>query len=213
MLCKCVAQRCALSILTLCDSAKRNSETSPLLRLPREIRDKIWEEVLANRILKPFYFGRKKRPDHYCTVSGSKMNLGLLLTCRQVYSETALLPFEGNIFAFQGITLALNDVRKIKKVYRGYIRHIQICIDHHRSQRQQVADLRKIGSMFPGLSSIRIEYEWYTEMYKNEDLYVRYMQIQLDMAAKQFSQLPIQAVSSSYPHLAQKLVMPTQGAR
>ncbi|KAF1932006.1 uncharacterized protein M421DRAFT_416734 [Didymella exigua CBS 183.55] len=75
----------------------RNSRESPLLRLPAELRIKIWAYLLAYRhVLKQF-------PSRWRPGSGSSastIRLDILRVCRQTYTETALLPFTLNSFTF-----------------------------------------------------------------------------------------------------------------
>ncbi|KAF1832936.1 hypothetical protein BDW02DRAFT_624666, partial [Decorospora gaudefroyi] len=78
---------------------QRNQRDSPLLRLPAELRNKIYRFVLGGNHIRP-----------YCeTVMGvwevsfpgwaySRLQLALLEVCRQVYAETKLLPFSLNRF-------------------------------------------------------------------------------------------------------------------
>jgi len=62
------------------------NEQSPLLRLPAELRNAIYEYVLCNKFI---------------TVKGISpppSMLGLPRTCRQIYQETELLSYSGNTF-------------------------------------------------------------------------------------------------------------------
>lgn len=101
---------------------KRNFATSPLLRLPPEIRNRIYSLALGpHRIVvryiphEHYYKTIKKQryPMHYggglynrCASrdflkEGSRsLRLGLLRSCRQIYGEVALLPYSLNKFAF-----------------------------------------------------------------------------------------------------------------
>jgi hypothetical protein len=78
------------------DSAQRNTTTSPLLRLPRELRDLIWTYTLSGNIIKAEY-----RPvDKYPRATPLKHRFGLLRTCRQIYAETSSLPWTLSTFSF-----------------------------------------------------------------------------------------------------------------
>ncbi|KAF2996838.1 hypothetical protein E8E13_003511 [Curvularia kusanoi] len=74
----------------------RNQEQSPLLRLPRELRDKIWYHVIGNN-----YISMKPYPQEHlacaeypgCTTMPLIKLFALGSTCRQLHGETALLPF------------------------------------------------------------------------------------------------------------------------
>ena len=80
----------------------KSNQESPLLRLPPEIRNKIWEYTLGHNILKPIRVRLGWRSYKHRWISRrneSQINLSLLATCRQIYSEGALMPFVFNTFA------------------------------------------------------------------------------------------------------------------
>lgn len=87
------------ALIFLIDRAERNSEASPLLRLPVEIRTRIFAYVLGGNeysVYKP-----KKKP--VCAIEGqprgeAHRNLQVQRVCTQIYSETATLPFTLNTF-------------------------------------------------------------------------------------------------------------------
>jgi 1-acyl-sn-glycerol-3-phosphate acyltransferase len=65
--------------------------TSPLLALPRELRDLIYDIALAGTILKLDYDSPKPSPE----------SLGLLLACKQMYTETIDVYYRHVIVATQ----------------------------------------------------------------------------------------------------------------
>jgi hypothetical protein len=74
------------------------------LRLPPELRHRIWELVLGGQTL---LWLRADDKDNIHGVermvpraSDRALGLDLLRTCRQIYSETALLPYKLNTFSF-----------------------------------------------------------------------------------------------------------------
>ncbi|KAF2013426.1 hypothetical protein BU24DRAFT_483170 [Aaosphaeria arxii CBS 175.79] len=68
---------------------------SPLLSLPAEIRNTIFAYALSDNIFR--WDAHEKR--HF--IEGTGRNLfALLRTCRQIYAETAPIPFRGNTFEF-----------------------------------------------------------------------------------------------------------------
>lgn len=87
---------------------KQNQTDSPLLRLPAELRTKIWQSTLGgNRILPPeiirchdFY----PCPSNVYLFAESYENmryfLSLLRVCHQTYHEARLFPFSCNIWEF-----------------------------------------------------------------------------------------------------------------
>ncbi|KAI4673377.1 uncharacterized protein J4E88_008990 [Alternaria novae-zelandiae] len=78
----------------MASSSERNAAASPLLRLPPELRNSIFAYALYHErfILGP--------PDScgYVVKSRDKNLLSLLYVCRQIYSETAFLPYKLNSF-------------------------------------------------------------------------------------------------------------------
>jgi hypothetical protein len=95
----------------------KSNQGSPLLRLPPEIRNKIWEYTLGHNIFKPVRvrvsiqkFKSKwiSRPDE------PQIGLALLATCRQIYSEAAFMPFNLNTFAADTFSRESNFVKAFK---------------------------------------------------------------------------------------------------
>ncbi|KAF1997453.1 hypothetical protein P154DRAFT_280779 [Amniculicola lignicola CBS 123094] len=69
---------------------ERNQRESPLLRLPPEIRVQIFQRAVGGKTIKLSFHVRNH---------GRKSNLNplaLLQVCRQLYAETAVLPFTSN---------------------------------------------------------------------------------------------------------------------
>ena len=113
-----------------------NHSTSPFLRLPAEIRVRIYSLVLGGQQLwishtssklrcgepgktslgpSSQYFHRWGKFGHYTAEPlssanpfSSTLHLGLLRVCRQMYTETALLPYALNTFTFKD-----DSVRKL----------------------------------------------------------------------------------------------------
>lgn len=53
----------------------------------------------------------------------------LLRTCRQIYSETALLPYKTNTFVFETYTPVKYDLKRMKAFQRAHIEKIQFDVD------------------------------------------------------------------------------------
>jgi hypothetical protein len=82
----------------------RNQQQSPLLRLPAELRNKIYGHVLGGFIIS----FPTARPRHHCLIRfkfsrkiAEFKPSNLLLVCRQINSEAQLLPFELNEFNYR----------------------------------------------------------------------------------------------------------------
>lgn len=90
------------------NSAKRNDRESPLLRLPVEIRNKIYTYVFRNDVhcfhipLHGFLLS-PARP-RLVLKKPASAQLALLSVCRKVYRDAALLPFSLNLFVFDEVT-------------------------------------------------------------------------------------------------------------
>lgn len=78
------------------DRAQQNQQQSPLLRLPAELRNKIFAYTLGGKTFKiiPGYYDIPTM-----NATNSKYALALLQVCRQIYAETTLLPFSINTFS------------------------------------------------------------------------------------------------------------------
>jgi hypothetical protein len=76
-----------------------------LLRLPAELRNRIYEHVLGGRTYRfkdTVYTGRAR-----LDTKGENHILALLYVCRQIYFETALLPYTMNMFSFRHFDISL----------------------------------------------------------------------------------------------------------
>ncbi|KAJ8110971.1 hypothetical protein OPT61_g6313 [Boeremia exigua] len=117
-------------------SFKSNSE-SPLLRLPPEIRNNIWEYVLGGKILDVVFLSSRKgryleEKTAISPLSLPESSHALLQVCRQLYKETALLPFSTNSFRFES-NQAFDWIRHLLKVQQGLIKNVHIVT--HRAER------------------------------------------------------------------------------
>jgi hypothetical protein len=81
-------------------SADRNSHQSLLLRLPAELRNRIWALVLSCDQSLHWRLPGQWHP-HLAANSASKIQLNTLRVSRQTYTETASLPFTLNTFVFR----------------------------------------------------------------------------------------------------------------
>ena len=81
------------------NSAHQNQRESPFLRLPAELRNKIYGYVLGGKDYKsPFWQAFESSQDELLR---DKESLSLLSVCRQIYKETSILPFQLNTFQFE----------------------------------------------------------------------------------------------------------------
>lgn len=104
-------------------STERNSRESLLLRLPAEIRNRIWTQVLAMEVI---YVGDEFRDNSDYTTPA----LDLLRVCRPIYAEAALLPYSLNAFWFYSIPGLQSWLKQRAPVQKAVIQRIDIfCSD------------------------------------------------------------------------------------
>ncbi|KAF2831380.1 hypothetical protein CC86DRAFT_401910 [Ophiobolus disseminans] len=105
---------------------KANRE-SPLLRLPPELRRQIWELVLGGHVLSCNAISSSPRFSARTAplTTSSKCVLDLLRTCRQIYSETTLIPYTHNTFHFPDVSNAHHRVWNLQAFQKRLITDIQ----------------------------------------------------------------------------------------
>lgn len=89
----------------------KQNQNSPLLRLPPEIRNRIWEYTLGHNT---FRFGRTRGRKARSILAPDEpgINVAILRGCRQIYSETALMPIQLNTLAFLRIRDVVGRLRR-----------------------------------------------------------------------------------------------------
>ena len=95
-------------LLADCDlSAPQNQQDSNFLRLPAELRNRIYQLVLSGYDIKIFYHDdlgmraiihRPHKPNRLFDFILGRRVFSLLLVCHQIHAETRLLPFSMNEF-------------------------------------------------------------------------------------------------------------------
>ena len=146
-------------------STKSNSD-SPLLRLPAEIRNCIWEYALGGNIRDLTIFRRDRKCYTEWLIAMSRASFpqhshALLSTCRQIYAETALLTFSTNEFRFRSKT-TFKWTRDLSKVQKDiihtvhFVRHSWNNVLEHGEQGFLSAREFPID-IFPNLEHIVIE--------------------------------------------------------
>ncbi|KAI8940198.1 hypothetical protein NX059_003904 [Plenodomus lindquistii] len=100
----------------------RQNAQSRLLRLPGELRNQIWELALGGHI-----FGTNTRASFFSALLVTRLApnpFALLQVCRQIYAETALLPFQLSEFRFPWAW-----VSRLPRHGRSHISHIS-CVSY-----------------------------------------------------------------------------------
>jgi hypothetical protein len=165
-----VTHYCCLEHHLTRPSSRRNQQSSPLLRLPAEIRNTIYEYVLGGESW------------HYLTYIGVRLSLkrrlskdderpekephflALFKTCRQLQAETKLLPFKLNLFP-TFVKDLLDFLRVLSPSQASVIHTIQAMVDHCDSRgsrngrlRIEYAELVDVLVELPSLR--RVEVDW-----------------------------------------------------
>ncbi|KAF2118572.1 hypothetical protein BDV96DRAFT_679105 [Lophiotrema nucula] len=83
----------------LIDAVRHNATASPLLRLPAELRNKILEYALGGQDVYMELEGVNRRGKERAFTRQRNI-ISLVYTSRQIYSETAFLPYSSNRFSF-----------------------------------------------------------------------------------------------------------------
>ncbi|KAF3001930.1 hypothetical protein E8E13_006799 [Curvularia kusanoi] len=104
----------------------RSNQDSPLLRLPSEIRNTIWEYALGHNTFRAVAYRRGRRRTTAKWVSARSICIALLQTCRQIYMEAASMPFYLNTFAAQENWTATRALRLLKIHQRKLITLLRI---------------------------------------------------------------------------------------
>jgi hypothetical protein len=132
------------------------NQQSPLLRLPTELRTKIWTYVLGSTIYRGK--GYTYTGEAQFVPRDRSIGLSLLQTCRQVYSETTMLPFALNIFSVGKFRCIRSGFKTMKSHQRNSIKHIRLELDcENDSYAPQLIDLKTtIETHFPSLQVIEV---------------------------------------------------------
>ncbi|KAF1840623.1 uncharacterized protein K460DRAFT_371826 [Cucurbitaria berberidis CBS 394.84] len=108
-------------------STYTDKQSSPLLRVPAEIRIIIWTHVLGGETFS-IHCWRRYTPFGFASrIIQKKRNfLALLATSRQVYSETRLLPFQFNAFRFKHQSSFLSFLAHFATDQQMAIRNVEL---------------------------------------------------------------------------------------
>ncbi|KAL1657100.1 hypothetical protein SLS61_000140 [Didymella pomorum] len=142
---------------------KANSR-SPLLCVPPELRNCIWKYALGGHVFEvPIrrIFKRRKRVNKAKVWDLPKNTFALLRVCRQIYAETALLPYKHNAFRFYSED-AFDWAASLRAVQLNLISDIRIATigAHHMLETNQISQQRSPlpetlhVDRFPGLRSV-----------------------------------------------------------
>jgi len=160
-------------------SAKHNGSHSPLLRLPAEIRNRVFQYALAGELIRPkltdeilvardtycpAYMGKELHPSIYAPPSH---RFSLLCVCRQVYAETAMLPYTLSTFTFISLHTIIYWLDSLLPQKRKLIQHVHSVQFGNWCGIESLADRAALKSLkeIDGLERLDVrlyEIEWTT---------------------------------------------------
>ncbi|KAF3001976.1 hypothetical protein E8E13_007635 [Curvularia kusanoi] len=156
--------------------SQRNREQSPLLRLPGELRNRIYEFAIGGHVVDVLH--RYFIQDRFIStlpVRGPKdasekflRLLNLAHTCRQLYEETRLLPYALNIFCFYDDRWFMAFSSILPSSAKSSIRQIMFCRFYARQGDRRNALLAE-RKTYPNLELI-YNYKSYHENAYNTGL-------------------------------------------
>jgi len=148
--------------LLTCLSTARNALCSPLLKLPAELRNQIYAEVIRETLY-PF---SRCCPHQRCCCYGIKESslgflslrcIGLLITCRQITMEANLLQFELNCFGcFTSPSMLHKFLRKVSS-RRQTVTSLRLMLDLSFSAWNTMYQWDKLAVILPGLERVEVE--------------------------------------------------------
>ncbi|KAI8940197.1 hypothetical protein NX059_003903 [Plenodomus lindquistii] len=103
---------------------QQNARKSPLLRLPAEIRNQIWDMVVGNNICDVRHGRWIDGAYESKSYQVSNFHASLPQTCRQIFAETSLLPYQLSDFFFDITEVVW--INQLPKYAQHNIRRIHI---------------------------------------------------------------------------------------
>jgi hypothetical protein len=141
----------------------RSNQDTLLLRLPAEIRNRIWQFALGGKLIRPQYTTRRSNyPKLMLQPCERKNAFSLLRTCRQIYAETAVLPFTINRFSMTCYWTLLKSSKHFRKYQCSQIEKIQLeqsmygLQERYRELVKSNLAERSLSTVLPGLRRIHI---------------------------------------------------------
>ncbi|KAF2830992.1 hypothetical protein CC86DRAFT_272702, partial [Ophiobolus disseminans] len=140
-----------------------NNQASPLLRLPSEIRNKIWHLVLGGKLIRDTRYGIRDHSVLMLRPCEREKPFELLRTCRQIYAETALLPFSANTFSWNLSNQMKSSLSAFRKFQGNQLREVQFELvsrdmraDYNRNRARGMFSRVDHRKQLPSLQHIKI---------------------------------------------------------
>ena len=102
-----------------------------MLQLPPELRIRIWGYVLGGNLLRcdnVRKHGSSEQRIMVPVVASKELGMDLLRTCRQIYAETALLPYQLNTFCFDNYCWIKDHTEYLKPFQLAQITYFELDI-------------------------------------------------------------------------------------
>jgi hypothetical protein len=104
----------------------RSNQDTPLLRLPAEIRNRIWQFALGGKVYRQQHVTGNRRGKLMPQPCERGNAFLLLRTCRQIYAETGVLPFTINTFSITSYWSLVHMFKPFRKYQCSQIEQIHI---------------------------------------------------------------------------------------
>jgi hypothetical protein len=149
-------------------STALNVRSSPLIRLPGELRNLIYGYALGEDRFGCYGFVRRTHPT---LAWGERENrLALLRVCHQIYEEAALLPFSLNEFKFAYCKGFLDFCLALGPTKRRAIRKLRLTERIFKSVKLAVSDLPAHGfgslsQLLPNLQRVHVYTRTFPKMF------------------------------------------------
>lgn len=149
--------------LTSPSRTERNDRDSPLLRLPGELRNHIYEKVFT--VINPLCFSRTTRPFKKFHRS-VPFDLSLLYVCRKIYHDTALLPFSLNTIQCNSFVVLEQLWSRLSVEQRQAVKLFRMAthFEYHSTRlsapitrRNKAPKSASLSNIFPALRKVTLE--------------------------------------------------------
>jgi hypothetical protein len=164
------------------DSTLRNSQQSPLLSFPAELRNAIYAYVLtesphAKYMFKPYWDSRwEECAGALVDARIHPHRLALLATCRQIYSETYALPFILKTPCYDKLNFLAANFLGLLPHQRNNITRIKITdLLHHVSMSRLLGAMKQDGKhklrcIFPNARNVTITCSYFSHVRDYQEL-------------------------------------------
>lgn len=138
----------------------KNNQNLPLLSLPPEIRNRIWEFALGNVVFRGRTLtvpSRKRITILRPASDETDIGVALLRCCRQIYSEAATIPLRLNTMAFDSTRQLEHAMKRFKAHQRKLITTVRLEINATSTSRAfMLFDAPRLLNTCPALKHFQV---------------------------------------------------------